>query len=69
MKKSKQQPKQPGKKLYKVTFGLMEKDDDCSNWRSVNVVAVNAWDAINKVRSEKNEYTAEVEIIANVDAE
>lgn len=57
------------KKLYKVTLGIVTKDDDCPNWRSVNTIAVNAWDAINKVKAGRNEYTAEVEIIADVDVE
>ena len=57
-------------KLYKVTFGLMDKKNgDCPNWRSVNVLAVNVWEAVNKVKAGKNEYAAEVEIIDNVDVE
>jgi hypothetical protein len=57
-------------KLYKVTFGLMDKKSgDCPNWRSVNVVAVNVWEAINKVKPGKNEYTAEAEIVAGIDVE
>ena len=60
----------PNTKLYKVSFGLMDKESgDCQNWRSVNVLAVNVWEAINKVKPAKNEYTAEAEIIANVDVE
>lgn len=58
------------KKLYRVTFGYAtKKEDNGGNWRSVNIVAENAPDAIKRVRSGKNEYIAEVEIIAAVDVE
>lgn len=56
-------------KLYKITLGRVDRNGDCPNWSSVNVLAVNVWEAINKVKAKKNEYTAEATIIDNVDIE
>ena len=57
-------------KLYKVTFGAMDKKrGDCPNWRSVNVAAVNIHDAIRKLKVHKNEYASEAEIVASIDVQ
>lgn len=54
-------------KLYKVTFGYLDKNGDSPNWDAKNVMATDVLEATKKVTLRKREYVAEVEIIAGVD--
>lgn len=56
------------KKLYKVTFGLLDNGAEFKNWSSKNIVARDAIEAVRKAKSgHKNSYVAEVQIIDLID--
>lgn len=42
-------------KLYKVWIGFYGKGEDCTNWRSVNVLAKDAVEAITKPKINKRD--------------
>jgi len=54
-------------KLYRVELGLLDDDRDAMNWRSSNVVAKDAPEAVKKTRLRKNEYVVAVALIATID--
>lgn len=55
-------------KLYKVEIGVEDrKAGDVQNWRTVNVIAKDAAEAIRKPKLSKREYVLAAEIIATVE--
>ena len=57
-------------KLYKVEIGMLDgKAGDVQNWRSINVLATDAVEAIRKPKLKKHEYIVAVDVIALVDAQ
>lgn len=57
-------------KLYKVEIGYIDGEiGECTNWRSVNVLAKDAAEAIGKPKLNKRmkEYVVAVEVVGTVD--